>query len=210
IAGQVDQFLSQNGPFNSKDLIAVMVGLHDVQAQYNRLQNEPGVSRDVLIAGVQQAGNELGAQVVRLTNLGAKVVVSTIYSLSLSPFATGEELAHPGDGRATLLDQLTTEYNKALRLKLNEVADGGHSVGLIQSDELVLSMVRYPPNYVLNNVTEAACNVALPDCNQTTLVPLAIDSYGAYWLWADDTRLGAAGQSRVAGLAVNRVRTNPF
>jgi outer membrane lipase/esterase len=210
VVGQVDQFFADGFAFASNDLVTVMAGTNDVLFQYNRLDTE-GASRDALITAVRQAGVALGAQVVRITDRGAKVVVSTIPSLSLSPFATAQELAHPGQGRAAFLNELTTEFNNRLRLKLEDVRDGGHAVGLILVDELVLSMARVPTSYPpLTNVTLVACNVALPNCDMTTLVPQAAVSYGAGYLWADETRLGATAQSTIAGIAVNRVRTNPF
>lgn len=212
VVGQVDQFLADGNAFAKNDLVTVMAGTNDVLALYGRLATEPGVSRDSLIAAAGQAGSALGGQVVRITNQGAKVVVSTIPGLQLTPYAAAQEVAHPGEGRSKLLADISTEFNKQLRLKLNDVRDGGHAVGLILTDELMLSMYQFPFNYPpLFNSVQAACTVALPNCDMTTtLDSTTTGSYGAGYLWADATRMSATTHSRIAGVALNRVRSNPF
>jgi phospholipase/lecithinase/hemolysin len=96
-------------------------------------------------------------------------------------------------------------------LKLQDVRDGGRAVGLVLADELVLAMYRSPAAYGLTNVTQGACTVVLPACDQTTTQDsVAGQSYGGYWLWADDTHLGPAAQSRLGSLAISRARSNPF
>lgn len=210
LSAQVDRFLADRGAFTNKDLIGLMTGLHDILSIYRRLGTEPGITQATMLAAAQQAGTAVGAQVVRITNAGAKVVVSTVPSLGLTPFAYAEELAHPGEGRRALLSEMSKQFNGYLRLKLEEVRDGGHAVGLILSDELVSSMTALPANYSLTNAWNAACTVALPDCNQLTLVDGASAGSGWYWLWADDMRMGANAHNTIGSLAVNRARSNPF
>jgi outer membrane lipase/esterase len=203
LTAQVDQFFADGNSFANNDLVTVMAGTHDIIAQYGRLTTEPGVSTSILIAAAGQAGDAVGGQVVRITDRGAKVVVSTIPDLGLAPYALTRDRA--------LLSRLSQEFNDKLRLKLEEVRDGGRAVGLILTHELVLNMAQVPTSYGLSNVSQAVCSVALPDCNITTLVPGAIPAaYGYDWLWADDTRLGATAQSRIGNNAINRARNNPF
>jgi len=211
LAGQIDLFLAGDaGTLASNDLVTVMAGMNDVIALYLS-QPDPTVNPGPLVDAARQAGIEVGAQVVRITDRGAKVIVSTIPDMGLSPFAVAEEAAHPGEGRAALLSQLSTELNTRLRLKLQDVRDGGRAVGLVLADELVLAMYRSPAAYGLTNVTQGACTVVLPTCDQTTTQDsVAGQSYGGYWLWADDRHLGPAAQSRLGSLAVSRARSNPF
>ncbi|MGY4830960.1 SGNH/GDSL hydrolase family protein [Sphaerotilaceae bacterium SBD11-9] len=219
---QVDAFLSTppaSGVFTKSDLVTVMVGMNDVLEQYRRWAADPSIGTATVIAAVQAAGNEAGAQVVRITDLGAKVVVSTIPNVGAAPFGAEEELAHPGEGRSALLTTLSKEFNTRLRLKLEDVRDGGHAVGLILSDELFLSMTQVPWAYGLNVIYPGACDdahsdVDLPTCTSNTLRNDALGNAqanrGADWLWADDTRMGATAHERVGGLAVNRAHSNPF
>ena len=212
IQGQVDDFTAGN-PFSSNDLVALMVGVNDIIGLYQS-QVDPTSNSSALIAAAQQAGTEVGSQVVRITDRGAKVLVSTIPNVGLMPFAINEEAAHPGEGRLALLSLMSEQFNTRLRLKLQDVRDGGRAVGLILGDELVLAMTNFPGTYGLSNITQAACvttsTALLPTCDQTNLDPLAQLSYGGEWLWADDRHLGAAAQSRLGTIAASRARTNPF
>ncbi|HEX3139314.1 MAG TPA: SGNH/GDSL hydrolase family protein [Rhizobacter sp.] len=209
VVGQVDKFFSDGLTFASNDLVTVMAGTNDVKALYEQWAADPSVNQGALIAAAQQAGAALSAQVVRITDRSAKVIVSTIPSLSLTPYAIAQEAAHPG--AAALLYNLSYQFNSQLRLGLEKVRDGGHSVGLILSDELLLSMAQVPSAYAITNVTQAACTVALPNCDMTTTLDASTTgSYGAFYLWADDYRMGATAQGRIAGIAVNRAHSNPF
>ena len=212
LSGQIDLFLAgDNGTFASNDLVTVMAGVNDVIGLYLS-QPDPTVNPGPLIDAARAAGNEVGAQVVRITDRGAKVIVSTIPDMGLSPFAASEEAAHPGEGRAALLSTLSTELNTRLRLKLQDVRDGGRTVGLVLGDELVLSMSRFPLTYGLANVTDAACTTTtVLACDQTTTQDsVSGSSYGGAWLWADATHLGPVAHSRLGSAAASRARTNPF
>lgn len=202
VSAQVTSFLAGDS-FNGRDLVAFMVGVNDIK---DAIEN----SADP-IAAVEAAGTAAGAEVVRITDRGAKVIVVTVPDVGLTPWAVAREATVPGTvAQATLL---TTRFNTRLRLKLQEVRDGGHAVGLVLGDEIVLAMSRFPATYGLNNVSRKFCSVALPACDMTTRdtangVPAT--SYGTDYLWADDYRLGSNAQSRIGASAASRARTNPF
>lgn len=212
LAAQVDSVIATDGGFSNTDLVTVMAGVNDVIALYESVA-DPVANAEALVAAVQQAGTEVGSQVVRITDRGAKVIVATIPDMGLSPYAVAEEVAHPGGGRPALLSRLSEQFNTRLRLKLEDVRDGGRAVGLILIDELVLSMSRFPTAYGLTDVSKPVCldTAPLPACNMTTLDPTAVaTSYGYDWLWADDKHLGANAQGRIGSLAMSRARNNPF
>lgn len=203
--GQIDTFLSSiHGPFTNTDLVTVMVGVHDV---FDAAANAADP-----VAAVELAGTRAGEAVVRITDRGAKVIVSTIPDVGFTPEALRLDALTPG--KASQLSTLTKRFNEKLRLKLQDVRDGGRAVGLVLADEQVLAMRANPGAYGLTNVTQAACNPApaneLPNCDATTLVTGAQATYAGDWLWADGMRLGANAQSRIGSLAVNRARSNPF
>jgi outer membrane lipase/esterase len=201
LTAQVTAFLASDAGFASNDLVTVMVGVNDVLDALN--QADP-------IAAVEQAGTQVGAEVVRITNLGAKVIVSTIPDVGFTPNAITRESSTPGS--VAQLSELTTRFNTRLRLKLQDVRDGGRAVGLVLADEQVLAMVRNPAIYGLINIDKPVCSVSpVTACNATTLDGTAVvTSYGNDWLWADDLHLGANAQSRLGSLAVTRARNNPF
>lgn len=186
--------------FTDRDLVTIMVGTHDVLAAAALATPE------LAIAAAEAAGNMVGEEVIRVTNRGARVLVSTIPDVSTTP-----------DGRlspqATLLQTLTQRFNARLRVKLQEVRGGGHSAGLVLGDELVLVILRSPSGYGISNTVQAVCTPALFSCDeQTGLVPEAVTTgnRGNDWLWAGPYQLGANAQSRLGSAAVYRARNNPF
>jgi len=224
LGAQIDLFMAgNNGTFGSNDLVTVMAGMNDIIALYTFNQPNPTANSSALIEAARQAGTEVGAQVVRITDRGAKVIVSTIPDMGLSPYAVKEDAGNLNQGRAALLSKMSTEFNTRLRLKLQDVRDGGRAVGLILADELVLSMTNNPSLYGIANTTESACSTTTVDqllqCDQTTTVdsdPVKAATagtsltYGASWLWADQTHLGPNAQSRLGSAAESRARNNPF
>jgi phospholipase/lecithinase/hemolysin len=209
LTAQVTAFLASDA-FASNDLVTVMVGTNDI---IFAAENSPDAA-----AAVRAAGEQVGAEVVRITNRGAKVIVSTVPNLGLAPYAISREAATPGT--VARMSSLSEQFNDALRLKLREVRDGGRAAGLVLADELVRAMVGNLAGYGLVNATLPVCPLAganaLPNCDMTNITPAAIDpaatttNYGYDWLWADDRHLGANAQSRLGALAVNRSRSNPF
>lgn len=206
---QIDQFVAGDA-FSSNDLVTVMVGTNDVINEYLNYSANPSLGTDASIAAMEAAGTALGAQIVRLTDLGAKVLVSTIPELGNSPFAAAEEAANTG--RAALLSQMSRSFNTKLRLKLEDVRNGGRAVGLVLADDLVLAMVKNPAAYGLNNTASAACtSAALTDCNDLTMATVnSVAATAGTWLWAGDRWLSTNAQNRIGSLAITRARNNPF
>lgn len=183
--------------FTDRDLVTLMVGTHDVLAAAAL------PTRADALAAASAAGTAVGAEVVRITDRGAKVIVSTIPDVSATP----QELA---GGRTALLAELTTAFNTALRVKLQDVRLGGHSAGLVLGDELVWVMRRSPATYGIVNLADAACGTSLPDCDESSVVTAAQATRAADWLWAGPLQLGANAQLRLGQAAVARARNNPF
>lgn len=198
VRAQIDAFLTSPG-FNSQDLVTIMVGTHDVLAA----AGEPTSTEAV--AAAELAGTRVGEEVIRITSRGARVIVSTIPDVSLTP-------AGRVSGQAALLRTLSQRFNARLRVKLEEVPGRGHSVGLVLGDEAVLAAVTSPSSYGIANVDTAACVNALPDCdeNNSFLVAGAQTNHASDYLWAGPYQLGANLQGRIGSAAVYRARNNPF
>jgi outer membrane lipase/esterase len=210
VASQITQFTSGDSLSNT-DLVTVMAGANDIVALY---QQYPGQGATELQAAAAAAGNALGSQVIRLADLGAKVIISTAPDMGLTPYAVKEDLTNPG--RAAFLSSLSFQFNAALRLKLEDVKEGGKSVGLVVFDERLQDMVRNYPNYGLVNNNTAACltTAPLPNCTVTTLkkVPESgtVDAAAYTWLWADDLHFGPSGHGQLGSMAASRAVNNPF
>lgn len=201
MSARITAYMASPG-FTDKDLVTIMVGTHDVLAA----ASQP--TRGDALAAATAAGTAAGAEVVRITDRGAKVIVSTIPDVGATP----QGLA---SGQTALLSELTTAFNTALRIKLQDVRGGGHSAGLVLGDELVLVMRRSPSTYGIVNIVNEACESttnAVPNCDETdaSLVTAARTNHASDWLWAGPLQLGANAQTRLGQAAVHRARNNPF
>lgn len=203
----VDDFSAQvaafntAAPLNSSDMVTVMVGMHDVLNAYARYPTE---SEAVLTADVQAAGRRLASQVNSITDSGARVLVSTIIDVGLTPFAIAETAAHTDTDRGDLLTRLVDAFNRAMRLDL---VNDGSKIGLLLADDLTRAGERVPGAYGLGNTTDGVCSVALPDCTNLTVVT---DGNVETYLWADSLHWAQAMQDQLGNQAVSRVNNNPF
>ena len=204
LAGQIDAQQTE-GAFTSKDLVTVLIGQNDVLAQYAQF---PAVGELQLIANVEAAGAALGEQVNRLAGAGAKVLVSTIPDLGLTPFAIAERTGHTDTDRAALLTRLSARFNASMRAT---IINDGRKIGLVLLDEYLQIVVRVFNGGGFTNVIDVACDTSkaptLLDCTPQTLVTGAgVSTY----LWADTTHLSAGGQQALGALASARAANNPF
>ena len=214
IAAQVDLKLAADS-FTEKDMVTMLVGANDILAEYAKY---PGVPEAQLRSNVEAAGAALAAQVNRIANLGAKVLLATSVDMGYTPFGVTEDAANPG--RAALLSLLSDRFNAKLRAN---IMNDGRKIGLIKLDEYVVAVVkaRLAGGGTFVNTTLPAClpSAPLPNCTTLTLgtnaaavpppsTPSAAD--GVTWLWADATHLSAGGQISLGSLAVTRARNNPF
>lgn len=202
---QIDAQIARtdNGGLRATDLVTVLAGANDVLELYAQF---PGRSEAELSAELRARGERLAAQVNRLVNLGARVIVSTVPDMGVTPFAVAEKAAKTDTDRAALLTRLTAAFNGRVRVN---ILNDGRFIGLVLADETVQTMSAFPASFGLVNATLGACAVALPDCTTKTLVAEAAGSALAY-LWADSTRLGTPGQAQLGNVAATRALNNPF
>jgi len=200
---QIDLQLAAGG-FVAGDLVTVFVGANDIVAQFTQY---PATGQDQLLANVEAAGTELAAQVNRLADLGAKVLISTLPDMGRTPFA-GDRSVGSTNSSPALLTALSTRFNDAM---LANLTNDGHKIGLIQLDQYLIAIdnAAQVGTGTYANTTLAACQTSapLPKCTTNTLVA---DAVGAVWLWADALHLGPSGQSALGSLAVTRAQNNPF
>jgi outer membrane lipase/esterase len=196
------------GGFTETDLATVLVGANDVLALYAQY---PTRSEESLLAEARERGAALARAVNRLIGLGAKVILSNLPDMGLSPYALAQRGLYTDTDRAALITRLTTAFNEQLGVTV--LLDGRY-VGLVQADLSWQAIGRFPSFYGMANITEGICTVALPDCTSATLrvIDTATGALAApsSYLWADGTRMAYGGQLQLAGLAVDRARRNPF
>jgi outer membrane lipase/esterase len=199
---QVDAQVAAGG-FTNKDLVLVLVGLHDILELYG---NYPTQSEAELTSQARERGERVAAQVNRMADLGAKVIVATTPDVGVSPYGSAQKAANTDTDRAALLSRLTAAFNGRVRVN---ILNDGRFVGLVLADEMTQLAARAPGLYSLSNATAAACkaDALLPDCSTATLIDGAT---AAGYMWADGQRLGAGGHARLGALAESRARNNPF
>ena len=202
VAAQVEAQAAAGG-LRDKDLALVIAGANDVLELYAQY---PAVSEDVLLAEARGRGERMAAVVNRLVALGAKVIVSNLPDMGMSPYARAQALANAASGfdRAALITRLSNAFNERLGVK---VLLDGRFVGLVQMDLRTQSAARSPTSFGLTDVSLAVCTTPLPGCTTATLVT---DAVASTWLWADATRLAPGGQTQLATLALERAQRNPF
>ncbi len=215
VVAQIDAQAAAGG-FVETDLVTVLAGANDILAQYKQY---PAVPYGQLKANVEAAGALLSTQVNRIAALGGKVVISTVPDLGLTPFALAEKAANTitatDADRASILVALTKSFNDKLIVGL---INNGRTTGLIFTDELVQTMVKFPSTYALSNVSDVVCDIAkaplVSACTAQTLVPLVAPATvvptANTHLWADSLQLSPAGHRNLGSLAVTRARGNPF
>ena len=189
----------------SGDLVTVLVGVNDVKALYNESLLPGSRSRDQLLDDARARGVALGNHLKSISDRGARIIVSTIPDLGLSPFGR----APAAD--AGFLTSLSARFNDGLKVNLpgkSGSGGDGRKVALVFADELVQQASGNPATYSLDNATGSVCSGAvLPDCTTATLVA---DANASRWLWADDTWFAHGGHQQLGTLARNRALNNPF
>jgi lysophospholipase L1-like esterase len=204
LAAQIDAQIAA-GTIGTGTLATVMLGANDVWELY---ADYPATrSEDEILAELRNRGERLGAQINRLAERDARVIVSTVPDLGKSPFALAQREANPGDvDRAALISRMVSELNAGMRVT---ILNDGRFIGLVLADEIVQALVRSPSSYGLANVEDAVCldTAPLPDCTSQTLVPTGRSNT---WLWADPRQIAYGGQFRIGNQAADRARNNPF
>lgn len=190
--------LYPTGTSAAGDLVLLLVGLNDIVELHGRY---PAETEAALSAEAAARGVVIAQQVNRLVDLGAKVIVSTVPDVGLTPWATGK-----GTADAALVSRLSNTLNGRLRVN---ILNDGRFVGLVLGDEFVQTAVRAPGVYALSNAVTAACltTAPLPDCTSATL---GTGVSNETWLWANDKFFATGGQRRLGSLAESRARNNPF
>jgi outer membrane lipase/esterase len=207
LAAQIDAQQVES-PLGPGDLTTVLVGQYDVIAEYLKY---PAVGQDQLVANVEAAGAEVGRQVNRITDTGAKVLLSTIIDVGYSPYAVAQVTAHADGNRAVLLSLLSQRFNAKLRAT---IVNDGRKIGLVLLDEIVTAVVKFPGYLGFTHVLTGVCDLtksaltppSILDCTPMTVIAGGDPTY----FWADDLHLSASAQNVHGSNAIQRARNNPF
>jgi outer membrane lipase/esterase len=197
---QINNFLSSDS-FNSRDLVTIYVGLHDIVEIFNAAPLNPSAAdRQALLDQAKARGAALAGQINRIADDDGRIIYTTIQDLGLAPLGRAA-----GTAGAELLSDLTDAFN--LGVKINARNDG-RLIGLVTGDELSKIIVNNASANGFTNVSTAVCVPAdLLTCTGQTLVP---DGSATTYYWAGSTHLSPGGHNTLGVAAINRARNNPF
>ncbi|MFT3718349.1 SGNH/GDSL hydrolase family protein [Pseudorhodoferax sp.] len=144
---QIDAFLAAGGRFAENDLVVVNGGMADVVTQ-GKAFLAGSQTADQMVANLQQAGREFGAQVRRLVEAGARhvAVVGTI-NLGITPW--GQSSGQPG-----ALENASLRFNEAF---LVSVVDLGSSVLYVDAAYYFNLAAKDPSSFSMNNSVDVVC-----------------------------------------------------
>jgi phospholipase/lecithinase/hemolysin len=146
VTQQISNFLA-SGSFGPNDVVLINGGISDLIVQMQAVTS--GAQSDAaMIANVEQAGRELGAQVRRLVNAGAKyVVVAGTYDLARTPWGGAT-------GRTDLLSRASTRFNDELLLS---IVDLGTNVLYVDAAYYFNLVTGNGSNYNFSNAVDPVC-----------------------------------------------------
>lgn len=193
----------QGAALNDRDLALMQIGMNDILELYARYPAESSAS---LIEEARSRARAYGEAINALAQSGPAVVVLTVPDLGLTPYARAQNTSSGDATRSKLLSQLTDAFNSRMSVTL---INDGRLIGLVFIDIETQNMFKFPGNFSLTNVLDAACQptAVLPDCRTNTL---ATGATAAGTMWADDLRPGPTVQTRMGTLAEFRAKNNPF
>jgi phospholipase/lecithinase/hemolysin len=175
---QISEMLAAT-PINDDDLVFINGGMADIM----QAVTQTGISA-ATAAAVQTAASTLATQVRQLTQSGGThVVVTGVYDISLSPWATATGL-NKAD-----ISKLTVNFNDQLLIAINDL---GSTVLYLDAALFYNLVYNSASDYGVNNVTTAVCTTPTAlTCTLNTLTDSA--NYNAY-MFADDIHFTPAVQ----------------
>lgn len=206
ITDQVNAFLAASRP-DANDIVIVSGGTSDVLAEVAayRAGTQDAATTTSHLA---QAGRELGAQVRRLIDAGAKhVLVTGVYNLGRSPWAAST-------GQAPFIEALTGSFNNAL---LVSIVDFGSTTLYVDAALFYNLVTANPIAYGVTDVFSVACTSVDPGAgigigagqvNSTLCTDATLNAgvASATALFADPVYFTPIGQVRFGDYAADRLR----
>lgn len=208
LVAQVDAFLAST-PGNTAvptDLLTIMIGTHDILELYNSVKSS-ALTQGAAVAEVERRARVVGAQIGRLTNYSNKrgrLIYATVPEVGLTPFGLGQSLSDQA-----LLNLLTTSFNEALRLSVD---DNGRSLGFINVAQTFRNVYDEGKDGDsvgdIINVTEPVCGTEpVLSCDPSTLVDGGTFSN---YLWAGDLNFSYAAHDFIGNDAVDLATSLPW
>lgn len=206
---QLEKARAERSPFGCNDMMSVLVGANDVIDLFENvyLADPTSSTANAITNELSARGARVGRAITQVTaNNGPNFVVSTIPRMNQTPWGRQHAAARPDLNIGNVLDDFSKAFNTALR---ENIPNDGSRWGLVELDALINAAVNNPNGYGLDNVTQAVCAVATPDCDNV-VADLVPKGNADTWLWASDRWIGWQAHARLGNFARTRARDNPF
>jgi len=151
IQEQIDTFLA-TGSFNPTDLVVVSAGTADVIAEAQAVITG-AQSSEQMLGDLAQAGRDLGAQVRRLVQAGARQVVV------VGPYNMGRSVWAQATSQVAMLEQASARFNEQM---LVSIVDLGGNVLYIDQALLFNLVTASPTAYGFATASTAVCTSVDP------------------------------------------------
>lgn len=146
LSAQIDSFLATN-QFTSSDLVVIDGGISDLIVAMQAVL-AGSMTPDAMVAAATQTGADLGAQVRRLVNAGAKhVLLASAYDLSKTPWAAAIN-------QKDLLYRATRALNDSLKVS---IVDLGANVLYLDTEYYVNLYVNSPGSFSFSVTNTPVC-----------------------------------------------------
>ncbi|WP_280154061.1 SGNH/GDSL hydrolase family protein [Piscinibacter sp. XHJ-5] len=203
VATQIDNFLLTDS-FAGTDLVTIMVGTQDVLELYSAVEAGT-MTIDQAALEAEARGTKLAEHVNRIAQAGAKVLISTIPDVGLTPF--GRDTSTRAT-RTAEVSRLSDRLNSKARVGL---INDGRMIGLVLTDQSFDLSVKAAQV----NTSDPACDdLHLADVrtctSQTLRTKDGVAATATSYLWADNLHMSPAGHTSAGTLAVQRAVNNPF
>jgi len=217
VQAAVDTINRSAAPINSKDLVTLMVGSHDLLEIMgeNKMPSVADYSEGgVLYVAAQNRGLQVGNIIQQIVARGAKVLFASTPYLSTAPVAL-PGITNGGYSGAALY-QLSKAFNDGLNLGSQLPNGGGRNGAVLQVNDLIQVYIDQPDTYTsITNRVQAACmtnpTTIMPDAELNTCVASATTDTAKFgYLWAGRVQFGTLTHGMVGAEAVARIRANPL
>lgn len=147
IAEQIDAFLAAGNSFASDDLVVLAGGMADILTE-GKAFLAGTQTEEVMQERLQQAGRDLGTQVRRLIDAGARYVV-VVGSMNMGNTPWGQ-----ASGQAGVLENATEIFNRSFLIDVNGL---GANVLYVDAAYYFNLAARTPTNFGLTNSADVVC-----------------------------------------------------
>lgn len=212
----LDTVNASGSPLNSKDLVTLMVGTHDVLEVIGTNKNPSSAELATMTSQAKARGVQAGGLVQQIIARGAKVLFTSIPDLGTAPIARPEYTN--GGYSAAALTALSSAFNEGLNTGSAVANGGGRNGAVVQVYSLVSVYRNNADTYTsFTNRIAASCvstdgTAIIEDADlvNCTWANAATDVTPLFYLWSGRVQFGWYTHYLLGQEAIARIHANPL